>query len=95
MARRVRMRKKPFKRRLLAWLGISHTSKSYYLIYFMALIALIILFPLIMKVLTSFIANYGKDYGYVPRDEERFEKLTRERKAIPSQPKKTWRYMDE
>lgn len=89
------MRKKPFKRRLLAWLGISHTPKKYYLIYFLTLIALIILFPLIMKILASIKENYGKGYGYVPRDLERSEKLTREGKAIPFQPRGAWQYEKE
>ena len=89
------IRKKSFKRRLLAWLGISHTSKKYYLIYFLGLIALIILFPLIMKILTGFKENYGKGSGYAPRDLERIEKLTRDGNAIPLQPEKTWRYSEE
>lgn len=95
MVRRMRMRKKSFKRRLLGWLGISHTSKKYYLVYFLALIALIILLPLIMKMLVSFKENYGKGYGYVPRDLERSEKLTREGKAIPFQPRGAWQYEKE
>lgn len=89
---RFRKRKKPFKRRLSAWLGIRHTSKKYYLIYFLALIALIFLFPVIMKVFTEFKKNYGKGYGYVPRDFERSEKLREAKKPIPFQPKGAWQY---
>jgi len=92
MATHMRIRKKSIKRRLLGWLGISHTSKKYYLIYFLTLIVLIILFPLIMKMLASFKENYGKGYGYVPRDLERSEKLTREEKPIPFQPRGAWQY---
>ncbi len=88
------MRKKSVKRRLLAWLGIRHTSKKYYFIYFLALIALIILFPLIMKTLTGIKENYGKGYGYVPRDLERVEKLKREGKAIPLLPAKRWQHKE-
>ncbi len=95
MARHMRKRKKSFRRRLLAWLGISHTSKKYYLIYFLALLVSIILFPLIMKILASFKENYGKGYGYVPRDLERSEKLTREEKPIPFQPRGAWQYEKE
>lgn len=82
----IRKRKKSFNRRLLAWLGVSHTSMKYYLIYFLAIITLILLFPFILKFFTGFKENYGKGYGYVPRDLERIEKLTREGKAIPFQP---------
>ncbi len=67
-------------------MGVSHTSMRYYFIYFLAIIALILLFPFIMKFFTGFKENYGKGYGYVPRDLERIEKLTREGKAIPFQP---------
>ena len=95
MVRHMRMRKKSFKRRLLAWLGISHTSKKYYLIYFLALLVSIILFPLIMKILVSVKENYGKGYGYVPRDLERSEKLTREEKPIPFLPRGAWQYEKE
>ena len=87
----IRKRKKSFNRRLLAWLGVSHTSKKYYLIYFLAIIVLILLFPFILKFFTGFKENYGKGYGYVPRDLERIEKLTREGKTIPFQPKRTWK----
>ncbi len=92
MPKRIRHHKESFGRRLSAWLGIRHTSKKYYLIYFLALIALIILFPLIMKILTSFKENYGKGYGYVPRDFERSEKLREAKKPIPFQPKGAWQY---
>ncbi len=92
MPKRIRHRKKSFGRRLSAWLGIHHTSKKYYLIYFLALLISIILFPLIMKILTSFKENYGKGYGYVPRDFERSEKLREAKKPIPFQPKGAWQY---
>ncbi len=87
-----RMHKKSLKRKLLNWLGISHTSKKYYLIYFLSLLALAILFPFIMKIITNFKENYGKGYGYVPRDIERMDKLTREKKPIPFQPRGGWQY---
>ncbi|KHE92942.1 MAG: hypothetical protein K8F52_17450 [Candidatus Scalindua rubra] len=86
MAKHMRVRKKSFKRRMLAWLGISHTSKQYFLIYFLALAILILLFPLIMKTINGLKKYYGKGYGYVPRDFERVEKLTKEGRAIPLQP---------
>ncbi len=90
-----RIRRKSFKRRLLGWLGISHTSKKYYLVYFLALIVLILLFPLIMKFFIGFKENYGKGYGYVPRDLERVEKLTHEGKNVPLQPKGGWQDEEE
>jgi hypothetical protein len=92
MPKHFRKRKKPFKRRLYAWLGIHHTSRKYYLIYFLALIALIFLFPVIMKVFTDFKKYYGQGYGYVPRDFERSEKLRAAKKPIPFQPKGAWQY---
>ena len=45
-----------------------------------------------MKILTSFKENYGKGYGYVPRDFERSEKLREEKKPIPFKPKGVWKY---
>jgi len=92
MPKRIRHHKKSFGRRLSAWLGIRHTSKKYYLVYFLALIALIFLFPMIMKFFTDFKRNYGKGYGYVPRDFERSEKLREAKKPIPFQPKGAWQY---
>lgn len=95
MPKRIRYRKKSFGRGLSTWLGIRHTSTKYALLYFLALIILILLFPLIMKLLTDFKRNYGKGYGYVPRDFEREEKLRQAKKPIPFQPKGAWQYDEE
>ena len=92
MPKRIRHRKKSLGRRSSAWLGIRHTSKKYYLLYFLMLIVFIFLFPVIMKFFTGFRENYGKGYGYVPRDTERADKLRKEEKPIPFQPKKIWHY---
>ncbi len=92
MPKHISHHKKSFGRRLSAWLGIRHTSKTYYLIYFLAIIALIILFPMIMKFFTGFKENYGKGYGYVPRDFERSERLIKEKKPIPFQPNEALQY---
>lgn len=84
--------KKSIRRRLSAWLGLRHTTKKYYLIYFLALIVLIVLFPLMVNFFKGFRENYGKGYGYVPRDFQRADKLRKEKKPIPFQPKGAWQY---
>lgn len=87
--------KKPARRRLLAGLGVSHTSKKYYIIYFFTLVIIFILFPFVLKFLTNFKKNYGKGYGFVPRDFERAERLRIQEKPIPFQPKEVWQYNEE
>ncbi|MFQ5786957.1 MAG: hypothetical protein ACE5H1_03170 [Thermodesulfobacteriota bacterium] len=92
MPKRIRYRKKSFGRILSAWLGIRHTSKKYILLYFLVLIILIFLFPSIMRFLTEFKKNYGRGYGYVPRDFERSERLGEAKNPLPFQPKGAWQY---
>ena len=92
MPKRIHHHMKSFGRRLSAWLGLHHTSRRYALLYFLALIILIFLFPVIMRLLTDFKKNYGKGYGYVPRDFERAEKLREAKKPIPLTPEGTWQY---
>lgn len=87
--------KKPVRRRLLARLGVSHTSKRYYIFYFLTLVIIFILFPFILKFFTNFKKNYGKGYGFVPRDFERAERLRIQKKPIPFQPKEVWQYNEE
>jgi len=95
MSIRFSRRKKPLRRKISAWLGMHRASKNYYLIYFLALIVLILLFPLIMKTINGIKKYYGTGYGYVPRDTERSEKLRKEGKSIPFQPNERWQQKEE
>ncbi|GJQ60332.1 MAG: hypothetical protein D8M57_08500 [Candidatus Scalindua sp. AMX11] len=80
-----RRKKRPFRKKVLAILGIRHVTNNCIFFYVLAFFILALLIIPLVSLILGIKENFDKDY-YAPRDFKRVEKLKREGKSIPFMP---------